>query len=1273
MSSRRVKHLRNELELSRSQILAFFSSSEKLENILGIGKSTGDKGGLGFDSNAASTSQTTFVCATDQPNIVTNSISNVVGSFEHFRKQVQGIQDSVIGFTGMPNGEFVRSESVIGNSVNKTDGLFHWGLREVDVKRSESDKNRRFLEFHLVIQSAKDQEAIVNSKLGYRSEDFQYWQSSLQDSDRITFRPAPSDRPATSSEEDLKFLKELIFEYSTKACVFLTGLRGNSRDDNGLCRVLPPSRRYNGTNLESALYDGPGKREKLLMNRDGKRGGAGSGRGKVGRPTLPCLAPPTRSGWSGFFFTITIDEPSNYRVRIDDSGIHRFYNTEHKNQYNTTLAKFGVKISRYYRVGIDDSGIHRFYNTEHKNQYNTTLAKFGYNGTNLESALYDGPGKREKLLMNRDGKRGGAGSGRGKVGRPTLPCLAPPTRSGWSGFFFTITIDEPSDYRVGIDDSGIHRFYNTEHKNQYNTTLANSSMNYSSWLFIIITGLWCSILLYSYLPDTCLLDFIPEKRSEWLSGPNLFYGTEFADASNTVDIADPKFIENKEVELGYSKYIVSGQVKFSAQNGKAEFLWLNCRLELIHAKKALEDLESYASEERLGDSKKLPKDRLSGKADIHKAANCLHPQVKKILLDCLRERNLMLPVCGEEKGFKSWYTRYLGFLFANPDSSSRRELIQRIGEAPSPAPTVSPPSQATLIPAASNAPFPTNPPWLPFFLPDLNDSSLQIKTSTHSSRSKKSASKKQSSKKESNKRTVIAAVAIAAVSLVAALSCFCCCRCCRTGNRRGRNDEKPLLCLSLSDYSIASSRKSFDLATLMKEDQQGNQLFHGSLNRSKSNGKFYADSEIKISVGTTAGSGINSRKDFVQMPSGMLGKPGCPPLKPPPGRTNPPKPPLGNTAPPPPPPAPPINPTVNGNLPPPGAPLPPPITSGTKTGPRPPPPPGSVPPPRPPPVGLKPPRRSPLGPNHESTSTSSDWGYGAASKTKLKPFFWDKVSANPDNAMVWDQIRAGSFQFNEEMIENLFGYDPAAKNESKGKKGSSFQDSLPQHIQIIDQKKSQNLSIFLKALNVTTEEISDALQEGNELPTELIQNLLKMAPTSEEELKLRLYSGELSHLGPADRFLKVLVEIPFAFRRLETLLLMCTLQEETSTIKESFQVLEVACTELRKSRLFLKLLEAVLKTGNRMNDGTYRGGAQAFKLDTLLKLADVKGKDGKTTLLHFVVQEIIRSEGIRAARAAQPPVCLVYITLVKRGHQIQHDTNTRASNNKMDMPRDASI
>ena len=78
----------------------------------------------------------------------------------------------------------------------------------------------------------------------------------------------------------------------------------------------------------------------------------------------------------------------------------------------------------------------------------------------------------------------------------------------------------------------------------------------------------------------------------------------------------------------------------------------------------------------------------------------------------------------------------------------------------------------------------------------------------------------------------------------------------------------------------------------------------------------------------------------------------------------------------------------------------------------------------------------------------------------------------------------------------------------------------------------------------------------------------------------------------------------------------------------------MACKELRGSRTFTKLLEAVLKTGNRLNMGTFRGDAKAFKLDTLLKLADVKGVDGKTTLLHFVITEIIKAEGARAARLA---------------------------------------
>lgn len=69
-------------------------------------------------------------------------------------------------------------------------------------------------------------------------------------------------------------------------------------------------------------------------------------------------------------------------------------------------------------------------------------------------------------------------------------------------------------------------------------------------------------------------------------------------------------------------------------------------------------------------------------------------------------------------------------------------------------------------------------------------------------------------------------------------------------------------------------------------------------------------------------------------------------------------------------------------------------------------------------------------------------------------------------------------RFNEEMIETLFGYATPERNKKEAKKESSSQDPSTQYIQIIDSKKAQNLSILLRALNVTTEEVCDALQEG---------------------------------------------------------------------------------------------------------------------------------------------------------------------------------------------------
>ncbi|KAI3903291.1 hypothetical protein MKW98_031945 [Papaver atlanticum] len=257
-------------------------------------------------------------------------------------------------------------------------------------------------------------------------------------------------------------------------------------------------------------------------------------------------------------------------------------------------------------------------------------------------------------------------------------------------------------------------------------------------------------------------------------------------------------------------------------------------------------------------------------------------------------------------------------------------------------------------------------------------------------------------------------------------------------------------------------------------------------------------------------------------------------------------------------------------------------------------------------------------------------------RPKLRPLHWDKVRATSDRVMVWDQLNSGSFQVNEDMIETLFGQNQAP---TESNRRSSF-PPVPKENQVLDPKKSQNIAILLRALNVTQDEVSEALLDGNPegLGTELLETLVKMAPTKEEELKLINYNGDLSKLGSAERFLKAVLDIPFAFRRVDAMLYRANFEAEINYLKKSYETLEAACGELRNSRLFLKLLEAVLQTGNRMNVGTNRGDARAFKLDTLLKLVDIKGTDGKTTLLHFVVQEIIRYEGASAKRALENPL-----------------------------------
>lgn len=68
-------------------------------------------------------------------------------------------------------------------------------------------------------------------------------------------------------------------------------------------------------------------------------------------------------------------------------------------------------------------------------------------------------------------------------------------------------------------------------------------------------------------------------------------------------------------------------------------------------------------------------------------------------------------------------------------------------------------------------------------------------------------------------------------------------------------------------------------------------------------------------------------------------------------------------------------------------------------------------------------------------------------------------------------------RLNEEMIETLFMVNNSALNA----KDNGWKQVLPtqnQENRVLDPKKSQNIAILLRALNVTIDEVCEALLEG---------------------------------------------------------------------------------------------------------------------------------------------------------------------------------------------------
>uniref|UniRef100_A0A673BTW3 Dishevelled associated activator of morphogenesis 1b n=1 Tax=Sphaeramia orbicularis TaxID=375764 RepID=A0A673BTW3_9TELE len=342
--------------------------------------------------------------------------------------------------------------------------------------------------------------------------------------------------------------------------------------------------------------------------------------------------------------------------------------------------------------------------------------------------------------------------------------------------------------------------------------------------------------------------------------------------------------------------------------------------------------------------------------------------------------------------------------------------------------------------------------------------------------------------------------------------------------------------------------------------------------------------------------------------------PGGPPLTPgPPGGPlpPPPMPAFGGMCPPPPPP-------------PPGGMMPPP--------PPPPPPPGGPPPPpgRPPMGGIPPPPGAPLGPSLKKKNIPQP-------ANPLKSFNWSKI--NKLEGTVWMEVDdAKVFKVLDlEDIEKTFSaYQRQQVLTSTQSSSSRTYLHLPsqraeddtlsskkvKELSVIDGRRAQNCNILLSRLKLSNEEIKRAIltmDEQEDLPKDMLEQLLKFVPEKSDVDLLEEHKHELDRMAKPDRFLYEMSRINHYQQRLQSLYFKKKFAERIAEIKPKVEALTKASKEVLHSKNLKQLLEVVLAFGNYMNKGQ-RGNAYGFKVSSLNKIADTKSSiDKNITLLHYLI------------------------------------------------------
>lgn len=124
-----------------------------------------------------------------------------------------------------------------------------------------------------------------------------------------------------------------------------------------------------------------------------------------------------------------------------------------------------------------------------------------------------------------------------------------------------------------------------------------------------------------------------------------------------------------------------------------------------------------------------------------------------------------------------------------------------------------------------------------------------------------------------------------------------------------------------------------------------------------------------------------------------------------------------------------------------------------------------------------------------------------------------------------------------------------------------------------------------------------------------------------------------AQLGFAERFILQVGSIPRLQQRLECLQYMQRFGASLEATYAEIGTLGSACQQLQGSALLRRFLSVVLHLGNTLNRGSFRAGAEAFRIECLTRLAEVRANRAGLSLLQYAVGALTRVDSQRFGSA----------------------------------------